>query len=163
MESNKTSAKLDVQTERLVLFNRLIQQKDAILNASMEIENSRKRFLQANKKDEDGTIECEIQQRIYVIISALSELVAYSKNEGISQILLTTVQMATQHRTYEHSQFISKEVGDKAIDHIALSKVLDALCASANMVSVEWRLRKDPLVNFQNLESILQMKLPGAP
>jgi len=147
--------------ERLELFRRLIKQKDAILTASQEIEDFRKQFLQANKKDVEGTIESEIQKRIYVIISALSELAAYSQNRGISQILLTTVHVATFHRVSERSQFLEDNNPSGMIGHIAMSQLLDALCASVNLVRIEWRLKKDPSVNLQGLESLLQLKFPG--
>jgi len=61
--------------ERLELFRRLIKQKDALLTASQEIEDFRKQFLQANKKDVEGTIESEIQKRIYVIICSRQDII----------------------------------------------------------------------------------------
>jgi hypothetical protein len=161
MDLGKKSVQEETQGERLALFNRLAKQKDAILAASQDIENLRKQFLQANKKDDDGTIESEIQKRIYVIISALSELAPYAKNPGVSEILMTTVNVATHHRIYEQSRFLEENNNVQAIGHVALSKVLDAMCAAANSVSVEWRLKREPLVNFRNLESLLQMKFPG--
>ena len=159
MASKNNNTQDEIQNERILLFNRLMKQKDAILVATQEIEDLRKRFLQANKQDADGTIESEIQKRIYTIISALSELFAYTNNPGTSQILLTTTGWATSHRMVEKSQFLEGNDATNREAHIAESRVLDALCASVNIVRVEWRLKKEPLVNISNLESLFHVNL----
>jgi hypothetical protein len=140
----------------------LIKQKDAVLTATQNIEELRKQYVQANKKDEDGTIESEIYKNIFIILSSLSELFAYTKNPGLSKILLTTTDWAGSRRQEEKSRFLKGNDGKEGC-HIAESAALDAMCVTVNVVVLlEWRLKKEPLVNIQNLESLVQMKLPGA-
>jgi hypothetical protein len=162
MDLRKPNGREEMQNERLVLFNRLIKQKDAILTATQNIEDLRKRYVQANKKDEDGVIESEIQKRLYTIISALSELTAYMDNaQEFSKILIEVAQWVASRRIAEKSPVLSGDTSTEAGVHIAQSRMLDAVCVCVNTVHVELRLKKEPLVNIQNLESLVQMKLSG--
>ena len=116
MDLRKPNGREEMQSERLVLFNRLIKQKDAILTATQDIEDLRKQFMKANKKDVDGVIESEIQKRLYTIISALSELTAYMDNaQEFSKILIEVAQWVASRRIAEKSPFLSGDTSTSTL------------------------------------------------
>ncbi len=162
---NEKKEKLDA--ERIMLFQRLMQKKDQILTSTHEIEDFRRKFVSQGRKDDSGEIESGIYKRIYSIIEGLSELVGYADDEARRQFHVT-VDFATQNRTQGNSKFLNPDVlkvmfNDVTEYNIADNRVLDALAAMANSITITWKLKKEPLVNFSNfkLESIISIKLPG--
>jgi hypothetical protein len=150
--------------ERILVYQRLTQKKDKILEVTCEIEDFRKKYLNQNQRDEDGSIESEIYKRIYMIIACLSELIGYT--EGRSNALYRTLlNYSIFSRSSYGSRFSQEESPSNETNsgHIASSRVLDAICVAVNSVIITWSLKRDPIVKIEGLESIFQfLRLPGA-
>jgi len=149
--------------ERILVFRRLMQKKEQILVAACEIEDLRNKYINQNRKDDNGSIESEIYKRLYTIIECFSELVGYTKGRG-NGLLTTLVNYTMFNRSTSGSKFLceSVETGQEKEFHIAGSKVLDAVAAAANSLMVTWSFKREPIVSIGKLESILQVfKLSG--
>jgi hypothetical protein len=66
------------QSERVILLQRLISQKDSLLKASQEIEELFYQYRVAGESDPTGELEKEVWKRLHLIIAVLSELISYS-------------------------------------------------------------------------------------
>jgi len=149
--------------ERMLVFRRLMQKKEQALVATCEIEGLRNKYINQNRKDDDGSIESEIYKRIYTIIECFSELVGYTEGRG-NALFNTLVSYAMFSRSENGSKFLweSAERGQGKEFHIAGSKMLDAVAVAANSLIVTWRFKREPIVSIGKLESILQVfKLQG--
>jgi hypothetical protein len=151
---------IHMDNERILLYQRLTQKKDKILEATYEIEDLRKKYLNQDQKDENASIESEIYKKIYTIIECLSEIIGYTQGRGIYSALLN---YATHSRSKYGSRFSQLQKPSQKIeyDHIAVSPVLDALCVASNSIIITWTFKREPIVNLGNLESLIQpFRLP---
>ena len=150
--------------ERTLVYQRFTRDKDKIVEATCEIEDLRKRYLNQNQRDEDGSIESEIYKRIYRIIACLSELIGYTEGKG-NALYRTLLNFSIYSRSTYGSRF-SQEQSPSTItgaSHIASSRVLDALCVAVNSVIITWRPKRDPIVRIEKLESDFQfLKVSGS-
>lgn len=151
--------------ERSLLYQRLTRNKDKILESTHKIEDCRKKYLNQNQHDEDGSIESEIFKQIYTIIACFSELVGYTQGKS-NDLYLTLLNYSIFSRSTDGSRFSqTKSTNDKDdYSHIACSGVLDALCVAVNSIIITWKPKKDPIVNFAGLklESLFHLNLPGS-
>lgn len=150
--------------ERVLVYQRLTQQKDKIVEATCQIEDLRKKYLNQNQRDEDGSIESEIYKRIYRIIACLSELIGYTEGRG-NDVYRTLLNFSIFSRSVYGSRFSQEQSPSTrtSSSHIASSRVLDAACVAVNSVTITWRLKRDPIVRIERLESIFQfLRLPGS-
>jgi hypothetical protein len=156
---NENKEKLD--SERIVVFQRLMQKKEQILIATYEIEDLRRKFINQNRKDDSGEIESGIYKRIYSIIEGLSELIGYTEGRG-NELFKVIVDYATFNRSEDRSKFLNPDIlkvmyKDLKEFSIADSRVLDALAATANSLIITWKFKREPFVKIENLESIIQI------
>lgn len=149
--------------ERVIIYQRLTQEKDKIVEATCQTEDLRKEYLNQNQRDEDGRIECEIYKRIYRIIACLSELVGYTEGRGY-KLYCTLLDFSISSRSVYGSRFSQEQSlsSGTSSSHIASSRVLDAVCVTANSVVITWRMKRDPVVRIEQLESLFQfLKVSG--
>ena len=146
-----------IEEERIQLFNRLMLKKEKILEATCEIEDLRRKYLNQNQTDEDASIESGIYKNIYNIIECLSEIIGYTQGKGVG-IYRVLIDFAIHARSLEGSRFSQKgELPQEEYIHIAVSRMLDAMCVAVNSVTITWNFKKEPFVNIGNLESIVQL------
>ena len=151
-----------IDSERILLYQRLTQKKDKVLEATCEIEDLRRKYINQNQKDENANIESEIYKKIYIIIECLSEIIGYTKR-GI-ELYLDLLKYAMNSRSRYHSRFSQggKPSQSQEEYHIAVSPMLDALCVAANSITLAWNFKREPVVNLGNLEALIQvLRLPG--
>jgi hypothetical protein len=145
----------NTEDERIILFKRLTEKKDQILKATQAIEIQRNNYVKQNKQDSDGEIESEIYKNLYTIIASLSELMAYS-GAG-NDVLKTLTEYTMSNRIKDRSIFIDDFNNSSDRGHIAGSKVLDSLCVACNVIAIHWRLKREPIVKIERLESIIKL------
>jgi hypothetical protein len=162
--TNQNSSVNNQENERIIIYKRLIQRKDKILEVTCEIEDLRKRYINQHQEDNDGSIESEIYKRLFIIVECLSELVGYTEGRSNS-LFLTQLNYVSNSRRFAGSKFSRMNASSEPqqYDHIAISPVLDAICASVNAPIITWNFKNRPIVNIGNLESFIQLfKLPKA-
>jgi len=149
-----------VENERILLYQRLTQKKDKILEATCEIEDLRRKYINQNQKDDDAFIESEIYKKIFIIIEGLSEIIGYIQPRGI-ELYKDILNYALHSRSLNGSRFSLAGNKSQSYSHIAVSSVLDAICVSVNSITITWRFKREPIVNLGNLESLIQLlRLP---
>ena len=159
-----TNQNTPIESERVLVYRRLTEKKDRMLEATIEIEDIRRKYLNQNQKDEDGSIESEIYKKIYTIIACLSELIGYTQGRGID-IYKALLNYAIFDRSSTNSRFSQQHAHPEETHgyHIAASKVIDALCVAVNSIIITWSFKRYPIVSIDKLESSIQLfKLPGS-
>jgi len=144
--------------ERIILFQRLMQKKDQVLQVSCEIEDLRKQFISQGNSDEDGTIEMEIFKRIYSIMECLSEMSGYTQGKGLS-VFHGVMDYFGSYRLKSGSKYSKLQTVEREelYAHIATSPVLEAMCIAANSANITWYFKREPSVSFERLESLAQI------
>jgi hypothetical protein len=153
-----TENNMQTENERIILFQRLMQKKEQLLQVSCEIEDLRKQFLNQEQNDEEGIIESEIYKKIYTILECMSELAGYTQGRG-----LISLHYLINHFSYYRLKSGSIYVGETIVQkdenykHIALSPVLDAMCIAVNCVNISWNFKREPSVAFEKIDGLNQI------